>query len=324
MNRNIRSVNQSKIPFHPLANKYPLMEGLEFEAFKAGIQEAGMIRQPIVLYEGKILDGRNRYNAGTELGMPVPTRDFDPATEGDPEVFVRNLNDDRRHETQEAIRQRRQDRVQRVTEARREGDSLRTIAEKEGISLGQAQRDVREAQVYPGDTPEPKDGKVTGRDGKKYAAKPKPTPPPPPEREPGCDDEPPTDAIGLPIPEKLLPVFAARVLFAEARKLHRELTAKINEIASLEHVTAGRLRKELSRRERGGTAYWRSTDLESIKMLIDQWEPHVACCPWCLVENNGKPQKSCKACYGDGWVPLAIWKQSPREEREAVERTVQP
>jgi hypothetical protein len=321
--------DKSELQFHDLANAYPMMQGEEYEAFKAAIRQAGMIRQEVVLYEGKILDGRNRYRAGCELGIEVPTREFDPATEGDPALYVQNANDDRRHETQEVIRQRRAGRVQRVLDARRDGDSIRTIADKEGVSVGQVQRDLVKAstdgcEVYPPDTPESSQT-VKGRDGKSYKAKSKPKLKlaAPPEREPGIEPEEedgPTDAIGLPIPEDLLEVFAARTLFTEARKLHRDLTAKLNEIAHIEAVAAGRLRKDLSRRETNdGMVRWRFPGLESVKHLIDQWEPHVARCPWCLDE----PQQSCKACHGAGWIPQCNWKLASKEDRERVEREMQ-
>ena len=57
---------QQEYEFHPIANVFPLVKGEEFKQFKKDIK-TNKLREPIVIYEGKILDGRNRYNACKEL-----------------------------------------------------------------------------------------------------------------------------------------------------------------------------------------------------------------------------------------------------------------
>jgi hypothetical protein len=54
---------------HPLADLFPLIEGPEFEELVADIATQGLL-EPLTLYEGKILDGRNRYRACQRLGKP--------------------------------------------------------------------------------------------------------------------------------------------------------------------------------------------------------------------------------------------------------------
>ncbi len=60
--------SDDEISFHPLANIFPLMEGEEFDALVADIKKNGL-REKIDLYQGKIVDGRNRHRALQYLGL---------------------------------------------------------------------------------------------------------------------------------------------------------------------------------------------------------------------------------------------------------------
>src|SRR5712671_2585308 len=60
---------------HELANIMPLIVGQDFENLKADIKEKGIL-EPIRLFEGKILDGRNRYRAAKEVGHEFSAKDF--------------------------------------------------------------------------------------------------------------------------------------------------------------------------------------------------------------------------------------------------------
>lgn len=87
--------------FHPYANLFPLIEGAEFDALVADVAAHG-VREPVWLYEEKILDGRNRYRAAQVAGVECPMRTYD----GDsPLQFVVSLNLHRRHlsESQRAM-----------------------------------------------------------------------------------------------------------------------------------------------------------------------------------------------------------------------------
>src|SRR5215510_10636739 len=54
--------------FHPVASIFPMMSVEEFKALKESIGARGQ-RNPIYTHEGKIVDGRNRYQACVELGI---------------------------------------------------------------------------------------------------------------------------------------------------------------------------------------------------------------------------------------------------------------
>jgi N6-adenosine-specific RNA methylase IME4 len=87
---------------HPLANLFPLLDGAEFEALVEDIRTNGQ-REDIVLHEGKILDGRNRYRACVAAGVEPRAVAFRPDVDGAPLAYVvsrnlkrRHLNDDQR------------------------------------------------------------------------------------------------------------------------------------------------------------------------------------------------------------------------------------
>jgi N6-adenosine-specific RNA methylase IME4 len=87
--------------FHELANVFPLIEGDEFAGLVADIGKQGLL-EAIVLLDGKILDGRNRYRACLEAGVEPHFEEFDGE---DPVAFVVSKNVARRHldESQRAL-----------------------------------------------------------------------------------------------------------------------------------------------------------------------------------------------------------------------------
>ncbi len=77
--------------FHPIANIFPMMGEEELGELADDIMENGL-HQPIVVYEGHILDGRNRYQACKLAGVTPEYVGFDYSNGDDPLSYVLSLN----------------------------------------------------------------------------------------------------------------------------------------------------------------------------------------------------------------------------------------
>src|SRR5262249_6243246 len=144
-----------ELEFHPLSETFPLLEGEDFKALKHDIRDNGQC-EPIVLYEDKILDGRNRYIACIDLGLEPETK---PYTGSDALGFVISMNIHRRHLTAEKKREI-------VAELLKTNPQLsdRAIAAQAKVSPGTV-GDVRKSTVQLGQS-----NTRTGLDGKKRKA----------------------------------------------------------------------------------------------------------------------------------------------------------
>lgn len=84
-----------EIQFHPISGLFPMLADDRAAELAADIRAKGLI-EPITLYEGKILDGRNRYLACRVAGVDVRTDEY---TGDDPVGWVISKNRHRRHLT---------------------------------------------------------------------------------------------------------------------------------------------------------------------------------------------------------------------------------
>ena len=85
-------IEQADLKPHPFADMFPRMMGEAFDALVTSINEDGL-EEPIITYEGKILDGRNRHAACIEAGVDP---EFDKYEGDDPLEFVLRKNLHRR------------------------------------------------------------------------------------------------------------------------------------------------------------------------------------------------------------------------------------
>lgn len=84
--------------FHPLALAFPLMGDVELEELTADIKKHGQ-REPIMLADDLILDGRNRYLACKKLGIEPVVERWSSFGENSLTAFVLSANLHRRHLT---------------------------------------------------------------------------------------------------------------------------------------------------------------------------------------------------------------------------------
>lgn len=82
-----------KYELHPLCTLFPRIEGAEFDALVADVKANGL-REAIVLHDGMILDGGNRYRACVQAGVKPKFTEFSGANLV---TFVLSANLHRRH-----------------------------------------------------------------------------------------------------------------------------------------------------------------------------------------------------------------------------------
>ncbi len=87
----------AELQYHPAASVFPMMRGEEYQQLLHDIQEHGL-REPILLCDGQILDGRNRFRVCREIGIEPAFRKWD-GKGGSPLSVVLSLNLHRRHLT---------------------------------------------------------------------------------------------------------------------------------------------------------------------------------------------------------------------------------
>lgn len=87
--------NFPEYEFHPIANLFPLMTDEELDALAEDIKVNGLTFA-IMLYEGKILDSRNRFLACQRAGVEPGYEEYEGDT---PIEFVLSLNLHRKHLT---------------------------------------------------------------------------------------------------------------------------------------------------------------------------------------------------------------------------------
>ena len=66
------------MPIHPAAELFPAMSESELRELGENIKAHSGLLSPIIVYEGKLLDGRNRLDAMEMVGITLPTAEATP------------------------------------------------------------------------------------------------------------------------------------------------------------------------------------------------------------------------------------------------------
>jgi len=155
--------------YHEYANIFPMLSRPELESLAEDIKNRGLINN-IVIYEGKILDGRNRYEACKIAGVQFTSEAY---ADTDPLGFVMSLNHKRRHmdksalavvatratEIIERLRREAQERMKLSEGAGKKGKAVPPYlkgqsSDQLGKMLGVSGRTIREAEWVKKNDPE--------------------------------------------------------------------------------------------------------------------------------------------------------------------------
>jgi hypothetical protein len=86
------------IDIHPVAEKFPLLFGREYEELVEDIKDRGQLH-PVVFHDNRLLDGRNRVRACTELGITPTEIEWDAPDGVTAGEWIVSTNLQRRHLT---------------------------------------------------------------------------------------------------------------------------------------------------------------------------------------------------------------------------------
>jgi hypothetical protein len=151
---------------HPASAEYPEIAPAVFERMRAGLREFGILGdRAVYLYKGQVVDGWHFYRACVLENIKPKIKSI-PKTVP-PAKVCEMLNDNRRHESQDVLERPAAKRREQVAELHAEGHSSRAVAEQLGVDEKTIRNDLAVSGAE-GSAP----GKVKGKDGKSYPAKP--------------------------------------------------------------------------------------------------------------------------------------------------------
>jgi hypothetical protein len=143
-----------------------------------------------------------------------------------------------------------------------------------------------------------------------------------PADDPPKESLPPTDSLGLAVPEPRVPVFGAKAEFEEAERLFERLATIVNHIAQSPAGEA--YRSELVRVFSDGAPTFICSALRIARNKLLAIEPYCAYCPNCCDPHPRIVNAPCKTCAGRGWTTRSAFEACPEDARKRVMKLTPP
>lgn len=312
------------LPLHEVCTLFPAMESDQRDAMRDDIRRNG-VQMPIWVYDGKIIDGRNRAEICDELGVDCPVQEY-TGSEDDLVTFVLSLNMQRRHlsssqragiaaEALSVQRRLRENEAKpgRPSKPAGEDKPSKPASRDEAIdelaaAVGSNRRYLKFADLLRQERPDLLKKVIAGDvsirtlidelgDDLKGGHEPEESKPASSQGSESSDEE-RADCFGHPVPEHMHEAWDGVKKFTELAAQAKALRTAIGELCeSAAGAYIERAKQEVC------------ASLKHVEAELKAMCPYVVC-PHC-------EGATCNQCRGVGWIPKAVYDLLPEEVRQA-------
>lgn len=279
---------------HPISEVFPSMRDEEFEGLVQSIREHGL-KQKIILYEGKILDGRHRYRACLKAGVEPK---FEQYKGPEPVELVVSANIHRRHldDAQRAMAAAKlaELRLKRLAAEHKKADLppiggiQEAAAEEFNASVRSVERAARVQAASPKIAEQVAEGKLSLSAAEKVVK----------EQQKKKEDPVVRDKVGRKIPAEMQAIWERR---EEPMRYMKELARMENELKERQQA-----KDEVFSVLNYSDVISRLQYLHMVFKQSQLW----ALCPSC----QGRGRQNCAHCKGRGFLSQFAWSNVPDKE----------
>jgi ParB-like chromosome segregation protein Spo0J len=282
--------------FHPLSGCLPILPGHELDELAQDIKQHGL-KDPITLFEKKILDGRNRYLACKRAKVKARYEEFN----GDPVAYVVSHNIARRH----LDPSKRAAYILKLNAAaelwasrgRPKNVSQDTLLGDMAKTAGISRSTIMRARKVMKKAPDKLEQVAKGEKTVKEAA-----------REVDQENKSNLDTMGFPIPEPAVPYWNRA---DEVRVILKQIS-KLKTLADELHERKDPMYNEVN-------LNYVHVELGNIYQAFKGALPYVVC-----TSCQGQLPETCNTCKGRGLISEYRWKHAiPVEARDMREKQIE-